>query len=80
MMKHYRLFFMSTRYGHIERAENLVARNDAEAVDTARALSGSQPMELWCDTRKVYRFETPSTVWVQRCLARETVNLQPAAE
>ena len=65
-MSHYRLYFMNERSGHIDRAENLEADDDVQAVEAARKLAGKQPLELWRDTRKVYRFETPVTSFVAR--------------
>jgi hypothetical protein len=54
----YRLYWMNSASGHIERVENITARDDVEAMEIGRGLSGEQPLELWCDGRKVYRFET----------------------
>lgn len=56
-MVDYRLYFMDLATGHIERSDDITAR-DVEVMEMGRGLSGAQPLELWCDRRKVYRFET----------------------
>lgn len=56
------------------RTENLQARDDREAIETVRPLVESEPVELWHDTRKVHRFETPVTSVLERyraCLAQQ---------
>ena len=61
---YYRLYFMSPRSGHIDRAENIHAESDGQAIESARPFAGEQPLELWQDNRKVYRFETKATEMV----------------
>lgn len=76
---HYRLYFMSKKTGHIDRAENLQARDDREAIETAAGLGGDYPMELWENTRKVHRFETPSSAWLERVrVQKEQAKTEPA--
>ena len=55
-MLYYRLYFMNDG-GHIVRFEELEAPADEAAINRARAYEGGQPMELWCQDRKVHRFE-----------------------
>jgi hypothetical protein len=57
-MSYYRLYFMCRASGHIERFEEIEAVDDLAAVRTAREQAGRQPLELWCQSRKVKRFET----------------------
>ncbi len=56
-MSYYRLYFMSRGSGHIERFEEIEAADDVAAVRIARKQAGQQPLELWCHSRKVTRFE-----------------------
>lgn len=63
---HYRLYFMNPINGHIDRAEDLLARDDREAIDTAQPMVANMPIELWCGARKVQRFETASTRLLER--------------
>jgi hypothetical protein len=37
-------------------SEEIKARDDLEAVHIARERVGPQPIELWCDKRKIKRF------------------------
>ena len=57
-MSYYRLYFMGRRSGHIERFEEIEAADDVAAVRIARKQAGHQPLELWCQARKVKRFDT----------------------
>lgn len=52
---HYRLYFMSSFSGHIERFEEFDAADDAAAVELAKTRRGSSALELWCSHRKVTR-------------------------
>jgi hypothetical protein len=56
-MAHYRLYFMNSGSGHIDSAEDLEAGDDRAAIAAARGLVKEKPIELWCGTRKVDRFE-----------------------
>ena len=56
-MSHYRLYFISKRTGRIEQAEDFEFDDDAQAMAAVRAGFANQPLELWCGTRKVARFE-----------------------
>ena len=55
-MSYYRLYFMSTYSGHIERFEEFVAASDAQAVSLAQSRQGPLALELWCSHRKVEQF------------------------
>lgn len=54
-MSYYRLYFMSSFSGHIERFEEFDAADDAAAVILAKARQGLFALELWCSHRKVAR-------------------------
>jgi hypothetical protein len=54
-MGYYRLYFMSSFSGHIERFEEFDAPNDASAVALAKTKQGLFVLELWCSQRKVAR-------------------------
>lgn len=56
-MSYYRLYFMRTFSGHIERFEEFDAADDREAVALAEARRGGLALELWCSRRKVARLE-----------------------
>lgn len=56
-MTQYRLFFINTRSGHIERAEVVDAIDDVQAVEACQARTGDQALELWCRARRVHSFE-----------------------
>jgi hypothetical protein len=58
---HYRLYYLTPRYGHIDRAHDIFAIDDTHAIDMVAPLRDGHPMELWCDTRKVQRFTPPAT-------------------
>ena len=55
-MGYYRLYFMNSFSGHIERFEEFDAADDAAAVVLAQAKRGPFTLELWCSQRKVKRF------------------------
>jgi hypothetical protein len=57
-MSYYRLYFLSTFSGHIERFEEFDAEDDREAVALAETKQGPLPLELWRSHRKVARVET----------------------
>lgn len=59
-MAYYRLYFMDPRSGHISAFEAIEAEDDETAVRLAEAHLGWQPLELWCQGRKVRRFEAES--------------------
>ena len=56
-MPHYRLYFLSSRSGSIERFEEFEARDDDEALALIDHRIGDQPLELWTGGRKVGQFE-----------------------
>ena len=55
-MPHYRLYFFSAD-GHIKRRVDLDCRDDEEAIGEAAKHEVGDGIELWCDTRRVKRFE-----------------------
>ena len=55
-MFYYRLFFLKNGDGPVVGVEEISARDDVEAVRLASERVGPQPLELWCDKRKVKRF------------------------
>ena len=56
-MHHYRLYFLDQRSGHILRAADYEAVDDAEALLLAREQQGAHPLELWCGARRVAEVE-----------------------
>ena len=56
-MSYYRLYFMDTFYGHIERFEEIEASSDDSALTLAKTRLGPLAIELWCRDRKVARLE-----------------------
>ena len=56
-MSYYRLYFMNTFNGHIERFQEVEADRDEEAIAEALEQQGPLAIELWCHHRKVARFE-----------------------
>lgn len=55
-MSYYRLLFMKDYDGPVVGVEEIAARDDVEAVRAAAERVGPQPLELWCEKRKVKRF------------------------
>jgi hypothetical protein len=56
-MSYYRLLFMKSAEGPVIGAEEIAARDDVEAVRIASERVGPRPLELWCDKRKIKRFQ-----------------------
>ena len=55
-MSYYRLYFMTSFTGHIERFEEFAADNDEQAISLAQSRQGPLALELWCSHRKVEQF------------------------
>jgi hypothetical protein len=60
-MSYYRLLFMKAVDGPVVGCEEIAARDDVDAVRIARRKVGDQPVELWCDKRKVKQFAPVQT-------------------
>ena len=56
-MSYYRLYFMNSFSGHIERFEEFNADHDETALALAKTRQGLLALELWCSHRKVARLE-----------------------
>ena len=56
-MGYYRLYFMDPRSGHISAFESIEAESDEAALAAAEKHRGGHALELWCQGRKVQRFE-----------------------
>ena len=56
-MSYYRLYFLHRFSGHIVRFAEFEAPDDGAALALAAEHEGDQPLELWCEHRKVKRFE-----------------------
>lgn len=56
-MSYYRLYFMNTFNGHIERFQEIEVDRDEEGIAEALDQQGPLAIELWCGHRKVARFE-----------------------
>lgn len=61
-MAYYRLYFMDGLGAHIRSFEQFEAASDAEALAAAAAQRSATAMELWCERRKVMRWEA---LWPQ---------------
>lgn len=55
-MDHYRLYFMTSIGGHIERFEPIEANSDQGAIEAAKLYQGPYPLELWRRDRRVQAF------------------------
>ena len=55
-MGQYRLYYMRTRDGHIERVEDFEAQDDRQAARFAEDHLAEQPIELWSGPRKICRY------------------------
>jgi hypothetical protein len=62
-MPNYRLYFLSEFSGHIDRAEDLFAPDDVSAICAVQERDVVAPMELWCGSRKVSRFDAKPLIW-----------------
>ncbi len=60
-MSYYRLLFMKGVEGPVVGAKEIAARDDVDAVRIAKEHVCEQPLELWCDKRKVKRFPAVET-------------------
>lgn len=76
-MSYYRLYFMRTFSGHIERFEEFEAADDAEATSQAQARQCDLALELWCSHRKVARVE-PVDLGARILAKRQALNLVKA--
>jgi hypothetical protein len=56
-MPQYRLYYLHSRTGSIDRFEEFVARDDDHAVKLIDPHIGEQPLELWSGGRKIGQFE-----------------------
>ena len=83
-MSYYRLYFMNTFNGHIERFEEVESEQDVDAVAHALDQQGPLAMELWCEHRKVARFEAvdlTSHLLAQRRVLRDAKSqVEPQAQ
>ena len=55
-MVYYRLYTRNGENGPCVGSDEIRARDDVEAVRSARAFIGRRPMELWCGKRKISTF------------------------
>lgn len=69
-MSYYRLYFMEPFSGHIARFAEFEASDDAAAGELAAGHAGENPLELWCERRKVRRIERLATAPFSRQAAR----------
>lgn len=83
-MSYYRLYFMNSFSGHIERFEEFDATSDDEAIARAGTRLGLLVLELWCARRKVARLEAldlGSQLLAQRRVQKEAkAQLVPEAD
>lgn len=59
-MLYYRLYFLNDT-GRIYRVRELDADGDDSAVSIASQYQGEEPLELWCQHRRVQCFESINT-------------------
>ena len=69
-MPTYRIYLMDPFTGHIERTEEYEAADDASAEKLATLYLADYPIELWCENRKIRRFETPRSETIARLQQR----------
>jgi hypothetical protein len=55
-MTHYRLYFMSSTDGHIDRFESIESDSDAAAIEAAKLYQGPYSLELYQRDRRVEAF------------------------
>jgi hypothetical protein len=55
-MSYYRLLFKKSFDGPVIGEKEIAARDDVDAVRIAKSHLCEQPLELWCDKRKVKQF------------------------
>jgi hypothetical protein len=55
-MLDYRLYFFDAAGHHIDSFQAVEAQGDSEAIEIARQYSGSWPLELWQQQRRVKAF------------------------
>lgn len=78
-MDHYRLYFLSSDSGHIDRFESIAALDETDALKFAQMYVGSEALELWLGSRLVGTFDadflpalqdpTPRPTMFQRAFA-----------
>lgn len=56
-MPRYRLYLLDTYSGHIEAVEELHSADDLGAIALVTEQARDVPAELWCEARKVCRFD-----------------------
>jgi hypothetical protein len=61
-MNYYRLYFLKSDLGGIERFAEFEAPDDDAALALAAEHEGEAPMELWCERRKVHSIRALSSI------------------
>ena len=56
-MPFYRLYHLDRHTGHIDRAEEIFAADDASAAHDLQQRQTDHPLELWREGRKVVRID-----------------------
>lgn len=57
MMPDYRLYILDRDTGHIRSADTFQATDDGAAVHRVKLRGRTEPLELWCGERKLFRVE-----------------------
>lgn len=57
MMPDYRLYILDRDSGHIQTVETFQAADDGAAVHRIKLRGRTEPMELWCGERKLFRVD-----------------------
>lgn len=77
-MLYFRLYFISSRTGHIMRFAEYEAPDDEAALALASEHQGAHALELWCGRRKVARMEPTDPA--SRIVARWRLSRAPRTE
>lgn len=56
---HYRIYALHPTTGSIVAGDDLVADDDAEAIEKGHAFHADRSFELWCGTRRVHVRDRP---------------------
>ena len=56
-MPGYRLYSLNPLTGHFEGVEEIHSSDDVGAICIAQERAGPVPLELWCEGRKIARFD-----------------------
>ena len=55
-MRCYRIYFVDLPTGRVKMVQEFEAENDGAALIEADRLRGDEPMELWCQDRRIAKW------------------------